>query len=1016
MARRGGRGRGSRARGRPARGVRGGAARGRRGRGASQATPRGRGRGRSRGAGRGRAPTRGLDVEEARVDEQVEARGLEEASALGRVTNPLAEGYRPASALGRVTPPLNRVTGFSGFNQGSELTMRGTERGRPRGAGRGRAPTQGLDAEEARVDGQVDGQPARGLEDQQREVRGLEEGEGEDITGRIRPAIPPADPEAGRGEEVDGWGAIGRVGAWGAMLAEGRLLEAVPEQHKSVWVWAAAEVLRRLHEARTEEETSLALMWWCFLPQALLRKPPNRGGRAARGEVAKRFNTLGQERNWGKIVELWEVDRGRERRRREGRPKPREEGEEEKMARLRREVVGLINQGKISKALQRVTSCGVASVEDPAVLAMLQSKYPARGKPLPARVTKGQCVDGLAGLRESLLKLEPGVSAGTGGMKAEYLITLAERLEDQGMDLLEEFGMKYLRGDLPPWFYPVWLTVQTVPLFKSDKQDTLRPVGVRNPLLKLWHRQVVVQNKQELKRYLEPQQIACTEAGAGKLVMSVRSLIELRRSFVVVKLDLTNAFNENSRSAVIEALEAEPTLKHLAWFAATVLAPYSGLETGGRRWGETGEGRTQGAPESAPLFCVAIQPAVRRMDARCREAGGMAKFGMDDGYAVGPKDVVFDAVRKFAEEVREQCLLQLEWSKTEVFSWDGVLPEGCPPGITLAGEEVEGVFQPGFLCYGVPVGSPEYATSQLMSRANKIAQDARRTVEVLGGERQSLWAALKWSISQRFDYWCQLSYPSDLQPAASWLDGQLWSVLESAVGVHIPRGEEGRGWECVPEVPIRGREGRSFASWLVRLPIKLGGMGSRSLEETSKAAFVGAVEQAVPSFSGPEGMCPQLDGFLGGEESFGEGGGGGGGGGGGEVAAHAGVWREAGDGVPGCLGEYAAGGAGVGPVAGGGAGGRAAGGAGRQRRARVGDGRDKEGGHGAAGAAEAPGAEEGPAGAQRPGRPALLELGGQGQTDNSLVAHPHWDQQCRVLRGGSNPALPPLPGLLCKDW
>ena len=186
----------------------------------------------------------------------------------------------------------------------------------------------------------------------------------------------------------------------------------------------------------------------------------------------------------------------------------------------------------------------------------------------------------MAGLRELLLKLEPGVSPGTGGMKAEYLITFVERLEDQEMDLLEEFGMKYLRGDLPPWFYPVWLTVQAVPLFKSEQQNTLRPVGVRNPLLKLWHRQVVIQNKQELKRYLEPQQIACTEAGAAKLVMAVRKLVELKRNFVVLKLDLKNAFNDIARRTAIEALEEEPTLKHLAWFAATVLAPYSGLDSG----------------------------------------------------------------------------------------------------------------------------------------------------------------------------------------------------------------------------------------------------------------------------------------------------------------------------------------------------------------------------------------------------------------------------------------------------
>ena len=274
--------------------------------------------------------------------------------------------------------------------------------------------------------------------------------------------------------------------------------------------------------------------------------------------------------------------------------------------------------------------------------------------------------------------------------------------------------------------------------------------------------------------------------------------------------------------------------------------------------GETGEGGTQGGPESAPFFCVAIQPAVRRLDERCKAAGGMAKFGMDDGYAVGPKEVVVNAVRQFAEEVEQQCLLHLEWSKTEIFSWDGVLPDGCPDGITLAGEDgVEG-FRPGFLCYGVPVGTPEYASSQLWERARKIAKDAQKTVEVLGGERQALWAALKWSISQRFDYWCQLSYPSDLRPAAAWLDGELWKMLEAAVGTNIPRGEEGRGWECVLPVPVGGREGRSFASWVVRLPIRLGGWGFRSLVETSLAAFVGAVEQAVPSFTGPQGICPQL--------------------------------------------------------------------------------------------------------------------------------------------------------------
>ena len=103
-----------------------------------------------------------------------------------------------------------------------------------------------------------------------------------------------------------------------------------------------------------------------------------------------------------------------------------------------------------------------------------------------------------------------------------------------------------------------------------------------------------------------------------------------------------------------------------------------------------------------------------------------------------------------------------------------------------------------------------------------------------------------------------------------WLDDQLWTVLEAAVGTHIPWGEEGRGWETVLDVPVVGRGGHSFASWVVRLPVKQGGMGFRSLVDTSQVAFLGTVEQVIPAFGGPEGFCQQVEEYLGGLESFGE--------------------------------------------------------------------------------------------------------------------------------------------------
>ena len=45
--------------------------------------------------------------------------------------------------------------------------------------------------------------------------------------------------------------------------------------------------------------------------------------------------------------------------------------------------------------------------------------------------------------------------------------------------------------------------------------------------------------------------------------------------------------------------------------------------------------------------------------------------------AIGPANIVFAAVEAFGREVRERCLLHWERTKTEVFTWAGVLPAEC---------------------------------------------------------------------------------------------------------------------------------------------------------------------------------------------------------------------------------------------------------------------------------------------------------------------------------------------------
>ena len=614
-------------------------------------------------------------------------------------------------------------------------------------------------------------------------------GERGELADRVAPVVPP--PLTGPVTiDGDGWNLIDRVGGWNAILCQFPMMQEVARQYREIWSWAWGEVLRRIQSAEGERELDRALMWLLFLPQALLRQP-KRGGKSGRGIINQRFNVLATEKDWGKLVCMWEeagrlAEEEKVRRNRQKGANGKERSQEEELDIKRRQVLSLFSKGQVSRGVGRINSLGVADINDQAVRDQLSAKYPARGRELPDTVMKGSPVPNLKGLRDALLRLDKGVSPGTGGLRPEFLITLAEVMDGDKMSLLEEFCMRYLQGELSSWFYAVFPTSQTVPLHKNSDKE-IRPIGVKNPLLRTVHREVITANKQELVKYLEPQQLVLSEAGAAKLVNSVRMMLEANPEFIAVKIDMKNAFNSCHRAALLLELENEPTLQHLAWHAATSLAPHSGLEGGGRKWGESGEGFTQGDPESGVWFCIPMHPYVRRMDAALAAGGGLAKFGMDDGYGVGPPGIVFPALAEFEKDVQEHCGLELQRTKCEVFNWQGVLPPGSLPGLTLAGAEVSGRFEPGMVVYGVPVGTNAYVKGMMDIKIEEVARKAAKACEVLGDEKQALWTTLRLSIQQQLDYWLMLVHPSQMERAAARMDEVLWDVLEKVIGAHIPR-------------------------------------------------------------------------------------------------------------------------------------------------------------------------------------------------------------------------------------
>ena len=104
------------------------------------------------------------------------------------------------------------------------------------------------------------------------------------------------------------------------------------------------------------------------------------------------------------------------------------------------------------------------------------------------------------------------------------------------------------------------------------------------------------------------------------------------------------------------------------------------------------------------------------------------------------------------KDVREVCLLEWQRTKTEVFTWSGVLPLQTSPGLLSAGSVVRGQFEPGFLCYGVPIGTDQYVRNMLEIKVEEVARDVEKAVKVLELEKQALWTVLWASLAQKLDY------------------------------------------------------------------------------------------------------------------------------------------------------------------------------------------------------------------------------------------------------------------------
>ena len=371
----------------------------------------------------------------------------------------------------------------------------------------------------------------------------------------------------------------------------------------------------------------------------------------------------------------------------------------------------------------------------------------------------------------------------------------------------------------------------------------VRPVNVGNVDRRAIIGHLMRSLEESAEAHLAPRQVSVgVKGGISILFHGIRLLIEQRGDFVVVRLDLRNAYNESSRAETLSRMARVPGLSSLVPLmhamygpSGIVLLPDGSRLFDGTARGDMEEGLPQGSPESSASFCVLIHEAVTELHATLAEHGGGAWFIMDDGYAAGPPDAVLAAVLTFAQRMDELGLV-LQMGKCSYFA-PSPLPAATaemyaaseiqPGGIRAAVDDAP--LHHGITVGGIPLGTAEFVQTYLTRLADGFESYTRRTVEQLRPACHfGLWSCLYSAVQSRMDYWLQHLPPPVTLEVSTRVDDAMVSAVES--------------------ITYRGALASAEVLTRFRLPIRRRGCGIRSRLWLAHGAFCGNFRTSCESF------------------------------------------------------------------------------------------------------------------------------------------------------------------------